>query len=160
MDFEHIVNEYGDALLRVCFIYLKDREMAEDALQETFFRAYRHRDEFRGRSSVKTWITRIAINTCKDMLSDSWMRHRTDEELTDIPAEEPEYSPEDRYAVTSKISALPEIYRDVIILRYYQELKIKEIAVILGETEANIKTRLKRARNILRTELKEVFEDE
>ena len=62
MDLERIVNEYGDALLRMCFLYLKDHAMAEDAVQETFLRAFRHQDDFQGKSSVKTWITRIAIN--------------------------------------------------------------------------------------------------
>lgn len=160
MDLERIVNEYGDALLRMCFLYLKDHAMAEDAVQETFLRAFRHQDGFRGESSVKTWITRIAINVCKDMLTDPWARHRSGEDLPDEATPEPSFSSEDRYVITGKIANLPPKYKEVILLHYYQELKLSEIAEILGESEATIKTRLKRARDMLRSELKGVFDDE
>ena len=160
MDLERIVNEYGDALLRMCFLYLKDHAMAEDAVQETFLRAFRHQDDFQGKSSVKTWITRIAINVCKDMLTDPWARHRSDENLLDEATLEPSFSSEDRYVISGKIANLPPKYKEVILLHYYQELKLSEIAEILGESEATIKTRLKRARDMLRSELKGVFDDE
>ena len=160
MDFEHIVNEYGDALLRMCFMYLKDYAMAEDAVQETFLRAFRHQKEFKGKASIKTWITRIAINVCKDMLSDAWIRHRADKEVEDVSVEKEVLFQEERYVIASKVAALPEKYKEVVLLHYYQELKLQEIADILGEKEATIKTRLKRARNILREELGEAFDDE
>lgn len=160
MDLERIVNEYGDALLRMCFLYLKDHAMAEDAVQETFLRAFRHQDDFQGKSSVKTWITRIAINVCKDMLTDPWARHRSGEDLPDEATPEPSFSSEDRYVISGKIAKLPPKYKEVILLHYYQELKLSEIAEILGESEATIKTRLKRARDMLRSELKGVFDDE
>lgn len=160
MDLERIVNEYGDGLLRMCLLYLKDHAMAEDAVQETFLRAFRHQDDFQGKSSVKTWITRIAINVCKDMLMDPWMRHRSDEEFLETTAPEPFFSSEDRYVISGKIADLPPKYKEVILLHYYQELKLAEIAEILGESEATIKTRLKRARDMLRSELKGVFDDE
>ena len=160
MDLERIVNEYGDALLRMCFLYLKDHAMAEDAVQETFLRAFRHQDDFQGKSSVKTWITRIAINVCKDLLTDPWARHRSGEDLPDEASPEPSFSSEDRYVISGKIANLPPKYKEVILLHYYQELKLSEIAEILGESEATIKTRLKRARDMLRSELKGVFDDE
>lgn len=160
MDLERIVNEYGDALLRMCFLYLKDHAMAEDAVQETFLRAFRHQDDFQGKSSVKTWITRIAINVCKDMLTDPWARHRSGEDLLDEATPEPSFSSEDRYVISDKIANLPPKYKEVILLHYYQELKLSEIAEIFGESEATIKTRLKRARDMLRSELKGVFDDE
>lgn len=160
MDLERIVNEYGDALLRMCFLYLKDHAMAEDAVQETFLRAFRHQDDFQGKSSVKTWITRIAINVCKDLLTDPWARHRSGEDLPDEATPEPSFSSEDRYVISGKIANLPPKYKEVILLHYYQELKLSEIAEILGESEATIKTRLKRARDMLRSELKGVFDDD
>ena len=160
MDLERIVNEYGDGLLRMCLLYLKDHAMAEYAVQETFLRAFRHQSDFQGKASVKTWITRIAINVCKDMLTDPWMRHRADEELPETTAPEPGLSSEERYVISGKIADLPPKYKEVILLHYYQELKLAEIAEILGESEATIKTRLKRARDLLRSELKEVFDDE
>lgn len=144
----------------MCFLYLKDHAMAEDAVQETFLRAFRHQDDFQGKSSVKTWITRIAINVCKDLLTDPWARHRSGEDLPDEASPEPSFSSEDRYVISGKIANLPPKYKEVILLHYYQELKLSEIAEILGESEATIKTRLKRARDMLRSELKGVFDDE
>lgn len=61
-------------LTRVCCLYLRDAALAQDAVQETFLKAYRHMDAFQGRSSEKTWLLRIAINTCKDMRRGSWFR--------------------------------------------------------------------------------------
>ena len=144
----------------MCFLYLKDHAMAEDAVQETFLRAFRHQDDFQGKSSVKTWITRIAINVCKDMLTDPWARHRSGEDFPDEATPEPSFSSEDRYVISGKIANLPPKYKEVILLHYYQELKLSEIAEILGESESTIKTRLKRARDMLRSELKGVFDDE
>ncbi len=144
----------------MCFLYLKDHAMAEDAVQETFLRAFRHQNDFQGKSSVKTWITRIAINVCKDLLTDPWARHRSDENLPDEASLEPSFSSEDRYVISGKIANLPPKYKEVILLHYYQELKLSEIAEILGESEATVKTRLKRARDMLRSELKGVFDDE
>ena len=64
--FERLVAAYQDALLRACYLYLQDQEQAKDAVQETFFKAYRHWDSFRGESSEKTWLFKIAYNTCHD----------------------------------------------------------------------------------------------
>ena len=60
---ERLINEYGDSLLRMCYLHLKDYHLAEDAVQETFIKAMRSYDSFGHRSSEKTWIMRIAINT-------------------------------------------------------------------------------------------------
>ena len=65
---EQAVKTHGDNLLRLCFLYLRDRQMAEDAVQETFLRAWRAYGRFRGDSSEKTWLTRIAVNVCKSAL--------------------------------------------------------------------------------------------
>ena len=64
---ERMVNLYQLSLLRLCVMYLHDEEQAKDAVQETFIKAYRNLDSFRADSSEKTWLTRIAINTCKNM---------------------------------------------------------------------------------------------
>ena len=68
MRIEELIDLYGDAILRLCILYLGDRQLAEDAFQETFLKAWEKWDGFRGESSVKTWLTRIAVNTCRDML--------------------------------------------------------------------------------------------
>ena len=75
-----------------------------------------HQDDFQGKSSVKTWITRIAINVCKDMLTDPWARHRSGEDLPDEATPEASFSSEDRYVISGKIANLPPKYKEVICL--------------------------------------------
>ena len=74
---ERWINEHQTPLLRVCYLYLRDRQLAEDAVQETFLKAYRAMDTFRGDADAKTWLTRIAVHTCLDMRRGSWFRTLT-----------------------------------------------------------------------------------
>ena len=66
MHLEQLMNQYGDSLLRLCYLYLKDAALAQDAVQDTFVKAWKKLDTFEGRSSEKTWLCRIAVNTCRD----------------------------------------------------------------------------------------------
>ena len=70
-----MVLTYERDLLRLCAVYLRDIDLARDAVQETFLKAYRCMDRFKGNASEKTWLMRIAINTCKDMLRGAWFQH-------------------------------------------------------------------------------------
>ena len=69
-----LVEAYQETLLKICYVYLKDRDLARDAVQETFFRAYRGLAGFRGESSEKTWLIRIAANVCRSQLRGGWFR--------------------------------------------------------------------------------------
>ena len=71
---EVLVDKYQVSLLKVCFTFLRDRSLAEDAVQETFIKVYQSLDSFQGNSSEKTWIFKIAMNTCRDMLRGRWFR--------------------------------------------------------------------------------------
>lgn len=73
--FERLVNQYQTSLLRTCYMYLRDQEQAKDAVQETFLKAYRNLGAFRGESAEKTWLMKIAVNTCHDMRKTGWFRH-------------------------------------------------------------------------------------
>ena len=72
---EQMVVRHQLPLLRLCYAYLHDEELAKDAVQETFIKAYQNLEDFRESSSEKTWLTRIAINTCKDLRRSGWFRH-------------------------------------------------------------------------------------
>ncbi len=74
MTIEELIDHYGDGLLRLCLLYLGDRQLAEDAFQETFLKAWKSLPDFRGDSNMKTWLTRIALNTCRSMLRTGWFR--------------------------------------------------------------------------------------
>lgn len=86
MDMERMLREYGDGLLRMCYLYLKDRSLAEDALQETMLRAYQARASFEGRASEKTYLTAIAANVCRNMLKSAWLRRFAGSKPAGVPA--------------------------------------------------------------------------
>jgi len=141
-----LMNEHGNSIIRLCAMYLNDVALAEDAAQETFLKAYRALNSFRGDSSYKTWLTRIAINVCKDM---SHKRRRQPVLFETLP-ESPVLDPPGDDSVIKEVMELPEKYRTVTLLRYYQELSLEEIAAILGIRRNSVSTRLMRAREMLR----------
>ncbi len=161
MDMERWMNSYGDHLLRLCTLYLKDRTLAEDAVQDTFIRAWENYSSFEARSSEKTWLTKIAVNICKNMLRSPWNRRaevKDFEELARVSKNEYEQVNK-QIDVMNAILKLKEKYRIVILLYYYEELSVKEMAAVLAQKEATILTRLKRGREKL-GELLTVFEKE
>lgn len=153
MDLKRIYEKYGSHLLRTCFLYLKDKSLAEDALQDTMLKVYKNYGGFKELSSEKTWITRIAINVCKDYLKSSWYR-KTDyiETLAEIEVfdETPE-NEDDR--VLAVIMKLPVKYKEVLLLFYYDEFSIKEMSDMLEVSASVVTTRLNRARNKLKSVL-------
>lgn len=151
IDMERWMSDYGNHLLRLCTLYLKDKTLAEDAVQDTYIRAWEHRSSFEGRSSEKTWLTKIAVNVCKNMLRSPWNRRvevKDFEELAGISKNEYEQVNK-QIDVMNAILKLKEKYRIVILLYYYDELSVKEMAAVLAEKEATVLTRLKRAREKL-----------
>lgn len=159
MDMERILNQYGDGLLRMCFLYLKDRTMAEDALQETMLRAYRTWSRFEGRASEKTYLTTIAANVCRNMLKSAWLRRFAGSERLESLAAPDSPEAED-FTVTRAVLALPDKLREAVVLYYYREMKLREIAQALGISVSSVSARLERAKKRLRTQLKEWYFDE
>nr|WP_307992036.1 sigma-70 family RNA polymerase sigma factor [uncultured Niameybacter sp.] len=160
VDIERIIEEYGDSLLRMCTLYLKDRQLAEDAVQETFIKVYEKYDTFNRTSQEKTWIMRIAINTCKNYMRSSWFKRvitgfdleTTSKEKIDVGLEKKEQ----QEVLIKEIMSMGVKYKEVILLYYYQEMSIREIAQILHIKEGTVKVRLQRARQQLSVQLKEV----
>lgn len=149
---ERLIQENEVALKRLCYLYLHDEAMAEDAVQETFLKVYRSLTNFRGEANEKTWLTRIAINTCKDMLRSGWFRHM-DRRVTaeTLPARQ-EADPYHR-EVAAAVMNLPRKLREVILLYYYSGLNTLEIAETLKISQPAVTGRLKRARERLKTDL-------
>ncbi len=157
VDLEALMREHGDSLYRLCMLYLRDTHLAMDAVQDTFLRAFQAQGGFRGEASAKTWLTAIAVNVCRDHLRSVWFR-RVDMVLDNIPAP-PAADPEDD-ALLRCILELPPKYREVILLYYYQEFSIPEIADMLRTNPNTVSTRLRRAREKLRPKLKGWWDDE
>ena len=129
-----LMQQYGDGIKRMCCVYLRDLGAAEDAAQETFIKAYDHIEALlRGEiMNERAWLSRIAINTCKDMLRSSWMRHidrrRAIEELP--LAAPPQH--QESLELTEAILALPPKLKDIVLLHFYQGLSLRTCAQILG----------------------------
>ena len=150
---ERMMDAYGSGILRLCCLYLKDYALAEDAAQEAFIRAYRGLNSFRGQSSERTWLTRIAINVCKNMLRSPWRRLLDWTAAQRLP--EPACPPEAWDGeVLRAVTGLPIKYREVVLLFYYQEMTLREIALTLNVPQATVSTRLFRARSLLKDALK------
>lgn len=155
---EMLLEQHGDSLLRLCTLYLQDAQLAEDAVQDTFLRAWRAAGSFRGESSARTWLTRIAINVCKGYLRSPWKRRRAPaEELASLATPPP---PARDDTLPRAVMGLSRPYREVILLHYYQQLKAREIAQLLHIPISTVTVRLSRARQQLREELKGWYYDE
>ena len=157
-ELERLIAQYGDGLLRVCLLYLKDYASAEDAVQETFLRAYKSYSSFEGRSSEKTWLTTIAVNVCKNMLRSPWRKRNMGEAALETMRTEDPTLPDP--AVSRAVMHLPSEQRAAVILYYVQGMKIREIAAALKVPTQTISSRLSRAREKLRAELKGWYFDE
>ena len=150
---ERAVAAYQTALLRLCYVQLQDQALAEDAVQETFLKAYRAYDRYRGESSEKTWLSRIAVNTCRDLQRGRWFRH-IDRRISLDSLPEPAIQPSDDHVdLTLALMRLPRKLRETLMLYYYQDMNTSEIAETLGIAQSSVSNRLKRGRDALRKAL-------
>ncbi|WP_066051145.1 sigma-70 family RNA polymerase sigma factor [Robertmurraya korlensis] len=155
-----LMKEYGNDIIRIAYTYLKQEQLAEDVAQEVFIKCYEKLDTFRNESSYKTWLIKITVNKCKDVLR-SWSYRNL--LVTDFIREnlisyskEPKEIDDKKELVSSKVIELPVKLREVIILYYFQELTIEEISELLEVHSTTVRTRMHRGR----LKLKEMFKGE
>ena len=158
---ERLMTDYGDRVMRTCLLFLQDRPLAEDASQETFIRAWRALDQLREGATEKAWLMKIAVNVCKSFLGNRSSAILDRGVSLDRISET---GKTDRYpdqTVYLAVTSLPVKYRSVIILYYYQGLSVRETADALRLPGATVRTRLARARALLKEDLKGwYFDDE
>ena len=150
---DQMVQLYEKDLLRLCCLYLRDRSTAEDVVQETFLKAYRGMDAFRGESSEKTWLIRIALNGCRDTRRSAWYRYidrRVSPEQLPLSTAPPS---DEHLALTMAVMKLKPKYMEAVLLYFYEGYSMKDIASMLDITEAAVSTRIRKAKQKLRTEL-------
>ena len=154
------MERWEQPLLHLCFAYLGDPALAEDAVQETFFRAWKGYGRFRGEAQEKTWLTRIAINACKDLMKSAWAR-KTDRSVTPdaLPEGSVPFQARDD-TVTRAVLALPPKLKEAVLLRWYQGLTLEEMARVLRLPRSTVNYRLKKAKALLRDELEEWYDEE
>lgn len=146
-----LLHTYGDKLLKTCYLMVNNEKDAEDIVQETFIRVFKYIKGFKGNSSLYTWIYRIANNVTKDMLKASipTIPYEDYYEISD-DLEDSILLDIDKGILRIGLYELNFIYRQVLILFYFEDLSIKEICQVLGEKEGTIKSRLSRGRVELR----------
>lgn len=159
--FELILHRYNQRLYRVVCAILVDDTQAEDAMQQAYINAYTHLGQFAGRSSLATWLTAIAINEARARLRPR--RSNTTDQLDELAMariESKEIGPEEEFLAAelskdlqSMIDRLPESYREVLHLRQNEGLSTWEAARRLGVPADVVKTRLYRARQMVRASI-------
>ena len=123
---EQAMEKWEVSLIRVCYAYLGDSSLAEDAVQETFLKAWKGFDAFRGASQEKTWLMRIAINTCKDVRRSAYFRHIDRKtSLDELPEGVYPFAMEDD-TLTRSIMALKPPLMEAVLLCWYQELTAED----------------------------------
>lgn len=150
---------HGSRLLRLCAMNLRDASLAQDAVQDTFLKAFRQFHRFRGDADPLTWLTSIAMNVCRDYRRTAWFRHVDRRVEADALPTAADFTFPDSTVIRT-VTALPPRYREVILLRYYQNMKQKDIAAALGVSDRAVRQRLQKANTMLREQLKEWYEDE
>mgnify|MGYP000870742032 CR=1 FL=1 len=156
---EALMQRHSTAILRTCYVMLKDAHLAEDAMQETFVKAYKALSSFRGDSRTETWLMRIAINTCKDMLRGRWFRFVDRRKaLEDLPEASVPFEVNDDTLI-KEVMALPSKYRAAILMTYYWNLPATEAAEALGIASSTLYVYVSRARKMLKTRLEGWYDE-
>lgn len=154
---EEIFRTHGNRLYSAAYAICQNREDAEDAMQDTLMRYSAAKKEFESGEHVKAWLLRVVINRARDIRSSFWRKNQSDwqEEMANIPFEEPGDS-----RLFQAVMELPETYRAVIHLYYYEDYDIREIAGLLRCPGGTIKSRLSRGRALLKQKLKGDWNDD
>ena len=156
---EQLMTDYGSQILNVVYQYVQNRQVAEDLTQEVFMKCYTKLHTFNGKSSIKTWLYQIAVNHTKDYVRSWNAKNITVDEMT-VQAMHSPHSVEGQVLVNESdrqlihaINELPFKYKVVISLFYYKEFTSREIAQTLKVSENTVKTRLRKAKQLLEKKL-------
>ena len=143
---ERLVRDYADAVLRLCYTYLKNTDDAQDVCQTVFVKLLSEPRAFESEAHERAYILRMASNACKDLLKSPWRKRTCGlDAVLEVPAPEAADG-----SLLAAVNALPAHYRAVIYLDYYEGDQAGEIASILGVPTATVHTRLARGRAKLR----------
>lgn len=148
------MNLYGDYLLRTTILLVKDEQLAEEIVQDTFITAYKKMNQLKEPEKLKSWLTTITLNNCRTHFRTwSWKNIFPSEKADYLQATQASPSAEQQFMnkiengnIKQILEQLPYIYRETLTLYYFSELKISEIASLTKTSESAIKSRLQRGR--------------
>lgn len=154
---QELVSLYQNNLFAAAFNVCKNAQDAEDVVQDTFIQYYITKKEFDSEQHIRAWLIRVAINKAKNINHTFWRQNKLS--LEDYMESLTFEAPEDE-RLFETVMQLPEKYRIVIHLFYYEDYTVSEIADILKLGESNVKVRLSRGRNMLKEVLKEEWKND
>ncbi len=140
-----------DMVYKLCYIYLKDSVDAEDAVQSVFLKLLKSHIIFNDLEHEKAWLIVAAKNYCKDVFKSWWRQKRVD--FDNLPEISSQVEDKQTTEVLSKLLALPQKYRIVVHLYYFEAYSTREISELLGTNESTIRTQLQRGRERLKIDL-------
>lgn len=154
---------HSDTVFRVAVMYLRSEQEAYDVVQEVFLKLLNRDIRFQDEEHEKRWLLRAAVNCCKDELKSHRRKKQVSLDAYDDMKDRPagvdyggaDLSWEDREAVLAAVRSLPDIYKDVVFLYYYEEYSAEEAARILHKNASTVRSRLQKARELLKQKLKE-----
>ncbi len=154
---QELFEKYQDNLYIIAFNVCKNAEDAKDVVQDTFIQYYSLKKEFESEQHIRAWLIRVAINKAKNMNHTFWRRNKVplEDYMKTLVFQTPESE-----ELFETVMNLPEKYRIVIHLFYYEDYSVREIAGILKLSESNVKVRLSRGRMLLREQLQEGWEND
>lgn len=143
---------YGDMLFKISMTHLCNKEDAEEAMQEAFFKLLYKSPEFNDNEHEKAWLIRTIVNICKDMRKNVWYK-----KTVKIEEVEEYYDNSRDLDVIMDVFSLPMKFKTIIYLHYFEGYSIKEISGVLKLTESAVKMRLMRGRQLLKMKLEEEY---
>ena len=153
---KEMMDTYGDRLLKSAYLITRNNETAQDVVQETFTSAYFSMRLFKGESRLYTWLYSIMLNHCRKVIRNKWLRivdYTYDVQQRDTAYCHIANGIEVKLDIENALNSLPENYRRLAVLFYYEDFTIKEISEITGKKEGTIKSSLSRLRVIVREHL-------
>ena len=157
LETQALAEQYRDRLFAAAFQVCGNAADAEDAAQEALLRYHLSDKQFESQEHIRAWLLRVAINWAKNISRSFWRRNTVP--LEDY-METLTFDCQESRELFREVMALPEKYRLVIHLYYYEDYSVQEISRILGIRESNVKVRLSRGRQMLKATLQEVWDDE
>ena len=155
-EYERLAEKYLDCIYRVAVNGCKNFADAEDVVQNTFIKLWERTENFDDEAYARKWLIRVAVNECHSLWRSGWKRHTAYlEEL----AEEPVFSTPEKSNLYFAVQKLPQKYRQIVYLYYYEEYSVREIAEMIKLSETAVKSRLHRARQQLKSDLKEAWDE-
>ncbi|ARK21274.1 MULTISPECIES: sigma-70 family RNA polymerase sigma factor [Sporosarcina] len=155
VELEQVMDQYGEHLLKMAYFYLRDHELAKDIVQEVFISFY-EKSNYQERGKLRAYLTKLTVNRCKDHLRSWSFRHlKFNKEWAETIHTEHDrlILQEEKSAIASAILTLPIKYREIILFYYYEELTMREVAAFLDLSENTVKTRMTKARILLKDKL-------